>query len=330
MIFSLPFTALTGLVLIFADPAIAAGIVDNHKSDLCSVAARRFPNRVSFPGSTEYENQKGSYYIAQARALAPDCLFRPTSTREVSDFVKLATAHDPCHQQRGNCSVSKPLFSMRGGGHTLWAGAAGAAGGLTVDLRGLNAVTLSADKKMASVGGGSNFADVYPQLVPHNLTVLGGRTPGVAAGGLHNGDAALYKQLIQIWEEGITAIKSMQGLRSQFYLQPSPVTNGTNSLGVPAGAADLVSASITINWDEAADDSMATGAAKAMMARQQAVVRSAGLSAPFVYLNYADVSQDPIRTYGQDNVRRLWAASRKYDPQGLWQTRVQGYKLPKV
>lgn len=122
----------------------------------------------------------------------------------------------------------------------------------------------------------------------------------------------------------------MQGLGSQFYLQPSPVTNGTNSLGVPAGAADLVSASITINWDQAADDSAATGAAKAMMARQQAVVRSAGLSAPYVYLNYADVSQDPIRTYGEDNVRRLWAASRNYDPQGLLQTRVQGYKLPEV
>lgn len=187
MISSLPFTVLTGLVLIFADPAIAAGIVDNHNPDLCSFTDQRFPNRVSFLGSTEYENQKGSYYIAQARALAPDCFFRPTSTQEVSDFVKLATVHDPCHQQRGNCSVSKPLFSMRGGGHTLWAGAAGAAGGLTVDLRGLNAVTLSADKKMASVGGGSNFADVYPQLVPHNLTVLGGRTPGVAAGGFLSG-----------------------------------------------------------------------------------------------------------------------------------------------
>lgn len=126
------------------------------------------------------------------------------------------------------------------------------------------------------------------------------------------------------------AITSVQGLRSQYYFQPSPVTNGTNSLRVPAHKTDLLSAALTINWNKNSDDAVAIEALEAINSKQQALVKKAGLFNSFIYLNYSNISQNAINTYVKKNVARLWAASKKYDPKGFWQTRVPGYKLPKL
>ena len=48
----------------------------------------------------------------------------------------------------------------------------------------------------------------------------------------------------------------------------------------------------------------------------------------FVYLDYANQVQDPIQSYGPENVARLRAAARKYDPRGVFQRLVPGgFKL---
>ncbi|KAI9746929.1 MAG: hypothetical protein M1835_002318, partial [Candelina submexicana] len=49
----------------------------------------------------------------------------------------------------------------------------------------------------------------------------------------------------------------------------------------------------------------------------------------FQYLNYADTKQNPIAGYGQANVDKLVAASKKYDPAQVFQKLVPGgFKLP--
>ncbi|GAB1314575.1 hypothetical protein MFIFM68171_04785 [Madurella fahalii] len=61
-------------------------------------------------------------------------------------------------------------------------------GGVTVDLRSLNSFKLSADKKTASIGGGSVWSEtVYPNLDRQNLTAPGGRITGVGVGGFLTG-----------------------------------------------------------------------------------------------------------------------------------------------
>ena len=48
----------------------------------------------------------------------------------------------------------------------------------------------------------------------------------------------------------------------------------------------------------------------------------------FQYINYADPSQDPIKSYGEESVQHLRETSRKYDPKGVWQKQVPGgFKL---
>lgn len=75
-------------------------------------------------------------------------------------------------------------FALKSGGHAAFAGASNIEDGITVNLVNFNEVTLSKDKKIASVGSGNVWGPVYEGLEPHGLTVVGGRLYGVGVGGL--------------------------------------------------------------------------------------------------------------------------------------------------
>ena len=51
----------------------------------------------------------------------------------------------------------------------------------------------------------------------------------------------------------------------------------------------------------------------------------------FVDLNYADASQDPLRSFGEENVEFIRRAAEKYDPSGVFQKRFPGgFKISRV
>jgi len=52
--------------------------------------------------------------------------------------------------------------------------------------------------------------------------------------------------------------------------------------------------------------------------------KEAGLWNRYLYLNYAEKWQRPIRGYGENNVRMLRRISRKYDPTRTFQEAVVG------
>lgn len=51
---------------------------------------------------------------------------------------------------------------------------------------------------------------------------------------------------------------------------------------------------------------------------------SGGLSVPFVFMNDASRDQDPLATYGSDNLARLKAVAAKYDPSWVFQMLQNG------
>jgi hypothetical protein len=56
---------------------------------------------------------------------------------------------------------------------------------------------------------------------------------------------------------------------------------------------------------------------------------SLGLLWDWKYLNYADLTQDPIASFGDSAIEKMKTVSARYDPDGVFQTlRGSGFKLP--
>ncbi|KAI9151434.1 oxidoreductase, fad-binding [Paramyrothecium foliicola] len=487
------------LALLSAAALMQPGVLAASPCSLCSVAKAQLPGQVAYASGKAYVESQTVYYTAWERGLSPHCVFTPRSAADVSAFIKLAAKLGG----READGSYKPQFAVRSGGHMLWTGAANIDGGVTVDTRHLNSVTISDDKTMVSVGGGTVWSDIYPQLVPHNLTVIGARVPGVGVGGFtlgggnnflsrrhgwscdnvygyevvlangeivyatssshpdlwlalkggsnnfgivtrfdvaafdlglmlggviayeytqsvldaqvqawskfmtpanfddaaqaaiilgfngefsvanmlfysdekakptvfdgftsipsllntltlakvdktvenfgaslptvldyateltfttRNGDAAFYSSLIKIWENNIQVLADIEGINVQFLIQPLPVTNGTNSLGLEAGITDAILYELVAAYTNKADTQLVQSTLDDIISQQTQLAKDSGLYMRFQYLNYAGVSQNPIGHYGTNAT--LQSVSAKYDPEGLFQDAMPGaFKL---
>ncbi len=62
----------------------------------------------------------------------------------------------------------------------------------------------------------------------------------------------------------------------------------------------------------------------------EAYAKSVDGDVGFRYLNYCHSTQDPLASYGEESIRKIREAAAKYDPSGIFQTRVPGgFKIPK-
>jgi FAD/FMN-containing dehydrogenase len=79
----------------------------------------------------------------------------------------------------------KIKFAIRSGGHSPNPGWSSIGEpGILIDLQRLNEMSVSADKKVATIGPGKKWGDVYEALDPYGLSVVGGRISQVGVGGL--------------------------------------------------------------------------------------------------------------------------------------------------
>ncbi|KAK0616093.1 putative oxidoreductase [Bombardia bombarda] len=138
--------------------------------------------KVAVPGSTAYNGSLASYFSNQQAEIHPACVVSPQTVHDVSAAVVSLTT-----TAEGRCG-----FAIRSGGHTSWAGASSIAEGVTIDLRSLNDIDVSADRKTVSIGAGASWDAVYAKLDPLGLCVAGGRAAGVGVGGLVLGGGISY------------------------------------------------------------------------------------------------------------------------------------------
>lgn len=69
----------------------------------------------------------------------------------------------------------------------------------------------------------------------------------------------------------------------------------------------------------------------AAVTRVQAFAESVGANEEFVYLPYAKALQDPLASYGTNNVRYMKEVSERYDPTRFFQRMVPGgFKIDRV
>ncbi|EDP54949.1 hypothetical protein KXX16_006847 [Aspergillus fumigatus] len=145
----------------------------------CLALSTILGDKVSFPPTHRYKSCTNSYFSQQNSKLQPLCFVSPTTVEDVSTAVTTIT--------NSNCQ-----FAIRSGGHTSFGGACNVANGITIDLRALNAITLSDDRTTLSVGVGASWGDVYAFLDPLGLSVAGGRAAQVGVGGLTIGGGISY------------------------------------------------------------------------------------------------------------------------------------------
>lgn len=97
-------------------------------------------------------------------------------------------------------------------------------------------------------------------------------------------------------------------------------------MGLEPGAKENVLITLAATWDNAADTGFMEGWLDSMQENHVNILRENDLLEPFVYLNYAGGRQDPIGSYGTK--KQLQEVSKKYDPEGVFQTLVPGgFKL---
>jgi hypothetical protein len=140
-------------------------------------------SKVSYPQSIAYTDSLSTYWSQQEGELISSCIFKPTSTEDVSTAVAILGALSQLEEESGTACP----FAIRSGGHTPWAGAANIDGGITIDLSAINQVNVSVDQTITSIGPGARWIDIYLTLDALGLAVLGGRVSEVGVGGLVTG-----------------------------------------------------------------------------------------------------------------------------------------------
>ena len=78
------------------------------------------------------------------------------------------------------------------------------------------------------------------------------------------------------------------------------------------------------SWDNEADDELFSNLAAECLEEMDKYAKSINAYNEYIYLNYADKTQDPLRGYGQKNVDFIKRVAREYDPTGVFQYQVPG------
>lgn len=148
-------------------------------------------------------------------------------------------------------------------------------------------------------------------------------------------DVETLRLTAETYTAALEPLKSLQGITCSLTLQPYPVSLmekstalGGNVLGLDASQGPLVSVLALTWWKNKEDDDKILSTFKGVLDKVDQIAAEKGTAVPFKYLNYSWSSQEPIKSYGPENVNFLHRVSKQYDPNGLFQTGVPGgFKL---
>ncbi|KAF4924266.1 Bifunctional solanapyrone synthase [Colletotrichum viniferum] len=183
MISNWKIASICGLILsqaCAASPSVARDVSAVNNGPNCQQACDVLA--AGFPGRLHYEASDSNFTIWEQKQLetAYVCRVQPTSTDEVSKTLKVLVD-------------SWCKFAVKCGGHSRNPDDSVSTGGVTIDLDLMSTITVSDDRKTASIGGGSVTRQIYAALDPYGPTNVGGRVGQVGAGGftLGGGTSAL-------------------------------------------------------------------------------------------------------------------------------------------
>ena len=144
--------------------------MSNAESTQCGFLNYVRPGQVSYPDSIRYQFEESQYWSQQQALTEPTCRYSPENATDVSLGILTVQVAD--------CK-----FAVKSGGHAAFSGASNIQDGMTIDLINLNQITISDDQTQTSVGSGLVWYDIYTELEPMGLSVIGGRVSAIGTGG---------------------------------------------------------------------------------------------------------------------------------------------------
>ncbi|KAI1113087.1 hypothetical protein F5Y14DRAFT_229472 [Nemania sp. NC0429] len=149
-------------------------------------------------------------------------------------------------------------------------------------------------------------------------------------------DADLYKSVYSYWREKALAVRESTGANQTFAMQHVAAnvaaygrSQGGNPMGIPHCAHQWWTT--LADWREAEHDELVRSVAIGTSEQWKKLGTKRGSYLPFLYMNDASRDQNPLATYGTENLDKLRAIARKYDLHQVFQ-RLQagGFLLSKA
>jgi FAD/FMN-containing dehydrogenase len=126
------------------------------------------------PGTTGYDDARAIFNGMIDHH--PGLIAQPADTGDVVKCVNFARDHDL-------------VISVKGGGHAA-SGHAVCEGGLMIDLKNLDSISVDPKARTATAGGGATWGTFDAATQEHGLAVTGGRNPTTGIGGLTLGSGS--------------------------------------------------------------------------------------------------------------------------------------------
>lgn len=176
--------AVVGL-LVHAASAFIAPVrrTDNNDSagavKACQLLNASFPQLTSFPGTEQYDNDNEHWAVTSEQNST--CSIEPTSAEDVGAIIKII----------GRSDIRAP-FAVKSGGHAYNLNQSSTSG-VQISMARFNNVSYDAEQQMVSLGVALTWDQVYEQLEPLGVMVVGGRINGVGVGGFSLGGGYSWK-----------------------------------------------------------------------------------------------------------------------------------------
>lgn len=161
------------------------------------------------------------------------------------------------------------------------------------------------------------------------------------------------KDILDIYTTDLEPILNIEGFLPSLVFQPLQLAvisnfkkNGGNALGISEDDGPLISKlshhkmfathpvltltnqtvmDINFTWGDAEDDDRAQNVALGVIAKATELAKSRGLYHPYLYQNYAYITQDVLSSYGPRNKKRLLRIQGREDPRRVFRDLQPGY-----
>lgn len=154
-------------------------------------------------------------------------------------------------------------------------------------------------------------------------------------------DAAIFTKIVELNEAFVNEWKSLTNdldFITQCMFQSIPtvfsvhsVERGGNVMGLDSEDRNAIMLLFDIAVKTVEEEAIARPLLRSYGEQMQEFAASKGGLVSWKFLNYADSYQDPLASYGSANVEKIRAAARKFDPEGVFQTKAPGgFKISKV